>query len=173
MVFERLPMRSKEQWVKDLDLQAHPEGGYYKETYRSDNQIELSSIFTDRSGKRNLSTGIYFLLDSISFSAFHRIQSDEMWHFYDGDSLLVHCISPEGDYHCQRVGRKLDKGDVLQFVVKAGTWFASEVEEGGDYSLVGCTVSYGFDFQDFELAGPSLMKTYPNEAALIQRLIRA
>jgi predicted cupin superfamily sugar epimerase len=125
------------------------------------------------SGSRNLSTGIYFLLDSNNFSAFHRIKSDEMWHFYEGDPLVVHMIDLEGKYLRQEIGLDIENGQLPQFVVPAGYWFASEVLEGGEYSFVGCTVSPGFDFNDFELANRNeLMKTFPSHATVLHRLCR-
>jgi predicted cupin superfamily sugar epimerase len=119
-----------------------------------------------------LSTGIYFLIDRGAFSAFHRIKTDEMWHFYAGDSLLIHMIDAQGNYSSQTIGASLAEDEKLQFVVPAGVWFASEVKNGGDYSLVGCTVSPGFDFSDFELANRSLLERFPKHRELLSRLIR-
>ena len=164
-------MKTKEQWIEELELLSHPEGGYYKETYRSADKLELNAIYPDRFGNRSLSTGIYFLLDSKNFSAFHRIKSDEMWHFYDGDPLLIHMIDNMGTYSKQLIGKDIKNGEKLQFVVKGGVWFASEVISGGTFSLVGCTVSYGFDFQDFELADHRLVDISPQNRLLIERLI--
>lgn len=172
MVRKLKSMKTKEQWVEELDLLPHPEGGFYKETYRAEDQLDLNFIYPSSYGLRSLSTGIYFLLDKANFSAFHRIKSDEMWHFYDGDPLLVHMIDQNGTYSKQAMGRDLANGEKLQFVVKAGVWFASEVKSGGNYSLVGCTVSFGFDFQDFELANKQLIETYPQHAEILSRLIR-
>jgi len=166
-------MKTKEQWVQELGLMPHPEGGFYKETYRAEDQLDLNSIYPSRDGKRSLSTGIYFLLDSENFSAFHRIQSDEMWHFYDGDPLMIHMIDDEGNYSSQSIGRDIRNGEKLQYVVKGGVWFASEVSRGGNYSLVGCTVSFGFDFQDFELADYKLIERFSHHEMLIKRLIRS
>lgn len=159
-------MKTKEYWVEKLNLEQHPEGGYFKETYRSEETIEIENI----EGKRNLATGIYFLIDSGNFSAFHRIKSDEMWHFYGGDPLVVHMIDDEGNYIRQTIGADIEKGELLQFVVPANVWFASEVVERGDYSLVGCTVSFGFDFRDFELATAYLSEQYPEHSKIIERL---
>lgn len=166
-------MKTKEYWVKNLQLESHPEGGYFKETYRSEKEIEVSKLNVNAEGKRNLSTGIYFLIDSGNFSAFHRIKSDEMWHYYAGDSLIVHMIDLEGRYFTQKIGPNIEKGERLQYVVPAEYWFASEVIEGGKYSLVGCTVSFGFDFNDFELADSSLLTRYPEHKSKIERLIRS
>ncbi len=165
-------MKSKEYWVEKLDLIEHPEGGYYKETYRSSTAINLSNVDQELSGKRNLATGIYFLLEKENFSAFHRIKSDELWHFYSGDPITIHMISEEGKYLAQDVGGDLEKGEVFQFLVPANTWFASEVKEGREYALVGCTVSFGFDFEDFEMAEKSLIEKYPQHKEILNRLIR-
>lgn len=151
------------RWITELGLEPHPEGGWYRETYRS---VE----FIPGRG-RSLSTGIYFLLARGHFSAFHRIHSDEMWHAYDGDGVDVHVIAPDGSYDCLRLGS--GEGRVPQGVVPAGCWFASEVAAGGEFALVGCTVSPGFDFADFELAdGERLAARYPGHAGLVQRLTR-
>lgn len=161
-------MKNKNYWIKHLGLEAHPEGGYFAETYRS----EISSRFAGFSSERSLKTAIYFLIDRGAFSAFHRIKSDEMWHFYAGESLLVHMIDDKGNYRSQAVGRDVENGEKLQFVVPAGCWFASEVKGEGAYALVGCTVSPGFDFADFELAEPSLATRFPEHRDLLKRLIR-
>ena len=165
-------MKTKDYWIKELDLQQHAEGGYFKETYRSSVTIDLKKVDNKLSGYRNLSTGIYFLIESGNFSAFHKIKSDEMWHFYSGDPLIVHMIDENGSYSAQIVGSDPENGEKLQFVVPANVWFASEVKKGGTFSLVGCTVSFGFDFEDFELADASLIKRFPQHQELISRLIR-
>ena len=165
-------MKTKEYWIKHLGLQEHPEGGYFKETYRSTKEIEVGNLNVGFSGKRNLCTGIYFLIDSANFSSFHRIKSDEMWHYYAGDPLIVHMIDLNGNYLTQKIGANIGKGEQLQYVVPANYWFASEVADGGEYSLVGCTVSFGFDFDDFELADNSLLEKYPNHYKRIKRLLR-
>ncbi|MCB1171287.1 MAG: cupin domain-containing protein [Leptospiraceae bacterium] len=159
--------------VKKLGLQPHPEGGYFAETYRSNLQIDGSLI--GASGSRQVCTGIYFLIPAGEFSAFHRIKSDEMWHFYSGDPLLVHQIFSDGSYQYLHLGQNLES-ETFQAVVPAGAWFASEPDperkEKG-YSLVGCTVAPGFDFADFELAqSEELVRQYPGHSALIERLSR-
>jgi uncharacterized protein len=159
--------------IKHLQLQPHPEGGYFKETYRSAGIIPLQSLSQNFSGDRSYSTAIYFLLQQGDYSAFHKIESDECWHFYEGSSLLIHVIDAEGNYSCVRLGRNLDKGEVFQFVVPAGNWFASEPAPGTAFSLVGCTVAPGFDFADFEMANAeTLSKKYPKHNSLIYRLCR-
>ncbi|MFT5666977.1 MAG: putative cupin superfamily sugar epimerase [Vicingaceae bacterium] len=165
-------MKKKEYWIEKLKLVQHPEGGYYKETYRSGLKVNLKDLGKEVDAERNLSTGIYFLLERESFSAFHRIKSDELWHFYDGDPITIHMIDGEGKYTSQDVGRNVENGEVLQYLVPGNTWFASEVKSNRDYALVGCTVSFGFDFNDFEMADKSLIDEFPKHGSILERLIR-
>jgi uncharacterized protein len=178
-------------WIKKLHLSPHPEGGYYRQTYRSDLLLPQKALPQDFSGPRPASTAIYFLLNESNFSAFHRLRSDELWHFYLGAPLLVHVIEANGGYSLIRLGGDPECGEVFQAVVKAGFWFASEVappEKGEEkekssraasdqeqrFSLVGCTVAPGFDFADFELAERNrLMAHFPQHRSLIARLTRA
>ena len=159
--------------VSQLQLQPHPEGGFYRETYRSPISVPVSGIMPDESVRRSLSTAILFLITSGNFSAFHRIKSDECWHFYRGRPLCIHQLSPEGDYKRILLGNLESSEQVCQYVVPAGYWFASETWEPNSYALVGCTVAPGFDFADFELAnGAKLSEAYPAQAALIKQLTR-
>ncbi|MHA7058127.1 cupin domain-containing protein [Aquimarina sp. M1] len=159
--------------VAKLKMKPHPEGGFYKETYRSDGVIPRSALKEGFSGDRNYCTAIYFLLTSENFSAFHRIKQDEMWHFYGGSSLYVHVITAEGNYTRHVVGINLDQGEFPQLVVPAGCWFASSVKEAEGYSLVGCTVSPGFDFEDFKLAERKILTTqYPQHTKIISQYTR-
>ncbi|RZT00322.1 cupin domain-containing protein [Aquimarina brevivitae] len=156
-----------------LGLLPHPEGGFYKETHRSPIKIKKKNLPDTFSGDRNCSTAIYFLLTSDNFSAFHRIQQDEVWHYYEGSPLDVHVIDKEGAYTKYEVGLDLRNGAVPQLVVPAGVWFASSVRNEDDYSFVGCTVSPGFDFDDFELADrKALSLRYPEHRKIISRLTR-
>jgi predicted cupin superfamily sugar epimerase len=153
--------------VEKYQLLPHPEGGYYKETYRSNELIAHEALPQRFSGGRQYSTAIYFLLEQGNFSSFYRIQCDECWHFYTGDPLLVHVIHPDGNYQL------INKGEMFQAMVPAGSWFASETAPGGQFSFVGCTVAPGFDFADFELAkAMELSKQFPEMKALINRLCR-
>lgn len=161
-------MKTRDYWIKTLGLEDHPEGGYFKETYRS------TEIVLNRNGKkRAASTGIYFLITQEAFSAFHKIESDEMWHYHAGDALEVVMIHKNGEVEVLNVGPDIEKGQRLQAVVPAGCWFGSRVVEGGDYSLVGCTVAPGFDFEDFVLANRvELTNEFPQHADLIESLTR-
>lgn len=149
-------------------MQAHPEGGYFKETYRS------TEMVINRNGqKRSASTGIYFLITSENFSAFHKIESDEMWHYYAGSPLSVYMIDDSGKLDILKVGPNIEKGEQLQAVVPAGCWFASRVDESNTYSLVGCTVAPGFDFEDFVLAKrEELIAQHPEHQEIITSLTR-
>ncbi len=165
-----LQMNSLNALIDRLQLQPHPEGGYYRETYRSAGSI--NNQFSAQ-GDRSFSTAIYFLLTSSNFSAFHRIKSDEVWHYYTGSPLYVHVIDKAGRYHRHSVGINIEKGEVPQLVVKAGDWFGSSVVDENSYSLVGCTVAPGFDFRDFEMAKrEKLLERYPEHAEIIRALTR-
>ena len=168
--FMPLPVQ---ELIKRFGLLPHPEGGYYKETYRSAESIPKDSLPGRFTGNRNFSTAIYFLLEEGSFSAFHRIRSDECWHFYAGGTLLVHIINPNGKLETVNLGNDTNRGETFQYVVPAGCWFASEPAPGSIFSFVGCTVAPGFDFTDFELAEANeLIKQYPQYPEMIKRLCR-
>ena len=166
-------MRTAQQIIDHLQLQPHPEGGFFKETYRSAELILKDSLSSNYSGQRNCSTCIYFLLTPDTFSAFHRINQDEVWHFYDGSPIELHCISPDGIHEQIIIGRDIANGQVPQYVVPGGYWFASRVLKNEGWALCGCTVSPGFDFADFELAERSnLVVQYPKHESIITELTR-
>ncbi|MDO6437780.1 cupin domain-containing protein [Cyclobacterium sp. 1_MG-2023] len=157
--------------IDTLGLVAHPEGGFYKETYRSHGEINENSLPDNYKGKRNYSTCIYFLLTSNNFSAFHRINQDEIWHFYDGSPIRLHTLSATGVHEEHIIGKDIFNGQVPQFIVPGGFWFAAEVIHKDSYSLVGCTVSPGFNFNDFELIKRETLVTFfPKHKKLIARL---
>ncbi|HEV7380908.1 MAG TPA: cupin domain-containing protein [Dyadobacter sp.] len=166
-------MKTVTYWVEKYSLQPHPEGGFYAETYRSKEEIAAEGL-PQRfgSGSRSFSTGIYFLLEQGQFSAFHRIKSDEMWHFYAGAALEIFVLDGyTGKLNVIRFGSEPENGETFQAVVPAGSWFASRPAAQSHYSLVGCTVSPGFDFTDFEMADRnSLVAEFPQYAALIAEL---
>ena len=161
-------------WIDRLHLQPHPEGGYYRETYRAPLILPYAAL-PSHGGDRSASTAIYFLLAGDEFSAFHRIRSDELWHFYAGSGLLVHVITPAGEYEQLLLGNNAAAGEQFQTVVPAGCWFGSSLRDSsaGTYALVGCTVAPGFDFVDFEMAKRNeLLAQYPQHRAIIERLTR-
>ncbi len=153
-------------YIQKLELQKHPEGGYYREIYRSAEMF--TTEYPGRRKKRNYSTSIYFLLDGKQVSKFHKLRSDELWHFYDGSSVLIHIIDEAGSYKKMSVGKNLSSGDVYQTVIKKNCWFAAEVIDKKSFALVGCTVSPGFDFSDFEFGDrETLINKYPDLKNLI------
>jgi predicted cupin superfamily sugar epimerase len=166
--------KSIEKIIRKLELEPHPEGGYFKETYRSLGEINEESLGEIYKGKRNYATCIYFLLTSDKFSALHRIKQDEIWHFYDGSPIKLHVISELGIHTVNYIGRDLQNGETPQFIVPGGCWFAAEVIKENTYSLVGCTVSPGFDFKDFELKTRNeLVSLFPDKEELISKLTHA
>lgn len=159
--------------IATLDLQPHPEGGWYRETYRAVESIAPEALPQRYGGPRNYATAIYFLLDSASFSALHKLNSDEQWHFYSGRALTVHVIHPDGRYERIKLGPNLINGETFQAVVPHGCWFGATVDAPGSHALVGCSVAPGFDFADFEMATRTrLYHDFPQHAGLISRLTR-
>ncbi|WP_374759373.1 cupin domain-containing protein [Dyadobacter fanqingshengii] len=161
-------------WIEKYALSAHPEGGYYAETYRASENVPQQVLPARFSGDRSFSTGIYFLLETHNFSAFHRIKSDEMWHFYAGEALEIFVIDAEQrDMQIIKLGNNPENGEMFQAVVPAGAWFASRPAQGSTYALVGCTVAPGFDFADFEMADrEALQMQFPEFEQIIQELTR-
>ncbi len=166
-------MNNIERLIAKLKLKNHPEGGWYAETYRSSELISQNFLPVRFKGDRNFSTAIYFLLPAGVFSAFHRIQSDECWHFYEGEALNIYVIDQDSKLSIIKIGNNLSAGETFQAVVPAGCWFASRPAAEDGYSLVGCTVAPGFDFADFELAqAGELSALFPEHKTLIKSLCR-
>jgi hypothetical protein len=165
-----MQMLNAEYWIKKLGLKRHPEGGYFKETYRSSEVILKHALPARFNGDRAFSTCIYFLLNQKEFSAFHVIQQDEVWHFYEGSSLAIHIIDQKGEYTAVKLGRNTENGESFQEVVRAGCWFAAAVNNTEAYALVGCTVAPGFDFADFKMADRNrLVALYPEHRDIIEK----
>ncbi len=163
--------RNSEFWIQKLKLQPHPEGGWFKETYRSPERVAAEALPGRFTGKRNFSTAIYYLLEKGDFSAFHRIKSDEIWHFYAGDSLEIIEINSEGEKVNHYLGLDAENDSVPQVVIPAGSWFAARPL--GSYTLAGCTVSPGFDFNDFEMASRGeLLKQFPQHKVVLNKLCK-
>lgn len=157
-------------WIKHLKLAQHPEGGYYREVYRSDEIVNKKGLPNRYSSFRSFSTSIYFLLESNRFSAFHRIKSDETWHFYEGSPLLLYIILTNGKLITVRLGQNPENKELFQFTVPKGSWFAAHPNSPDSFSLLGCTVAPGFDFDDFEMGEKTyLLKKFPSCSELINR----
>ena len=160
-------------WIKHLRLKPHPEGGYYQETYRSPEIIARTDLPKRYKGSRSFTTAIYFLLRGNQFSAFHRLKSDEIWHFYEGSPLLIRLTTKNKRISTVKLGLNADNGEQPQIVIKSGTWFAAELGEANSYTLIGCTVAPGFDFADFEMgARKTLCRKFPRHLAMITRLTK-
>jgi hypothetical protein len=166
--------KSAQYWIDRLNLVPHPEGGYFRETYRSELSIAGEALPPQFSGARLVSTAIYFLLEGANFSAFHRLRSDELWHFYAGAPITVHVIQPDGVHSQILLGNDPEAGETPQAAVKAGCWFASRVRDPQSFALAGCTVAPGFDYADFELGKwAELIRLYPQHRSLIEQLTRS
>lgn len=163
-------MKSADYWVEHLQLAPHPEGGFYKETYRATEMIATCGLPDRFEGVRSFSTAIYFLLRSQDRSVFHRIKSDELWHFYSGTSLQLHVLQ-NGKLQIYKLGPDPTKGESLQLAIPANCWFGAHVEQPDSYTLSGCTVAPGFDFKDFEMAHrDDLITEYPQYREIIMKL---
>ena len=163
-------------WIDRLDLRPHPEGGYYRETYRASESVGADALPERFGGARAFSTAVYFLLTEDAFSAFHRIRSDELWHFYAGDAVTLAILGAGGksELTTASLGRGAARGQAPQVVIPAGSWFAAEIASPGKFALVGCTVAPGFDFADFELGDrATLLAQHPQHRGVIERLTRA
>jgi predicted cupin superfamily sugar epimerase len=157
--------------IKLLDLQPHPEGGLYRQTYRSEERIFRFTADQARV-QRHASTAIYYLLRDSDYSAWHRIDADELWHFHLGDPLFIHVLNPYGELSTHVLSNPLEQPDgTFQLLVPAGHWFAAERTGPRGFSLVGCTVAPGFEFDTFELANiTELEMRHPKHRAVLQRL---
>lgn len=166
-----MDIRMLDSLVKNLGLEPHPEGGYYKRTFESSEQISDQELAVNYNGKRKLYTSIYFVLTSDDVSHFHRLKSDELWYFHGGSSLTIHIIHENGEYEEIRLGLNLNNGEVPQALVPKNAIFGSSVMEKETCSLVGCMVSPGFNFQDFELfTQDELLQKYPQHREIILKL---
>ncbi len=155
-----------DELIEKLRLKAHPEGGYYRETYRSAKQLDLGN-----NKERNAITAIYYLLRENEKSHFHRIGSDEVWLFHQGETLEISIIHSSGQLEVKHLGSCFDFGEELQLIVPANVWFAAQLKSGKGFALVSCIVAPGFDFSDFELAEKNeLLKQYPHLKAEIEAL---
>ncbi len=168
--------KSAAEIIEKLHLLPHPEGGFYRETYRCSEQIRADALDVRYGAARSICTSIYFLLTREAFSAMHRVKSDEIYHFYLGSSLEMLLLNPDGTHEIVSIGADIAAGQRPQFVIPKGVWQGSRVvgsPDYPDYTLVGATVAPGFEFADFELGERSqLVKEYPDQKKLITALTR-
>ncbi|EHN15229.1 MULTISPECIES: cupin domain-containing protein [Clostridium] len=166
-------MKDANYFIEKLDMTAHPEGGYYKEGFISAENITDSDLTTTFEDKRILWTSIYFLLRNGEVSNFHRLKSDEMWYYHSGSPLTIYMITPEGELITEQLGLDIEKGEKPQVLVPKNYIFGSAMNNKG-YALVGCMVSPGFEFRDFELfERDTLLNLYPKYKETIEKLTRA
>lgn len=167
-------IRGAADWIAALGLRPHPEGGFYRETYRSAETFEREQLPARFAGPRAQSTAIFFLLPGDHISALHRLKSDEVWHFYAGTGVTLTMILPDGGLEVRRLGSDPARGETFQAVVPAGAWYGAAVDDPGSWALLGGTVAPGFDFADFELADRAkLLERHPQHRDVIVRLTRA
>ncbi|RKY95152.1 MAG: hypothetical protein DRQ13_07450 [Ignavibacteriae bacterium] len=165
--------KQAQKYIEKLQLKLHPEGGYYKEIYRAGEIILPEHLPKRYKSSRNFSTSIYFLLEGNQVSNFHRLKSDEQWHFYDGSSIVLYVIDEAGNLNKILLGRSIEKGESLQTVIKYNSWFAAELSNKTSFALISCTVTPGFDFNDFELGNrDELIKTFPHFGELFYKLAK-
>ncbi len=163
--------RDADYWIERLELAEHPEGGYFRQVYKSREQVSGDCLSGRYGGPRSLSSCIYYLLKGSQFSALHRLKSDEIWHFHAGSPLTLFVIDRDGVLTRRKLGTDPDGGEAFHGVIKAGGWFGATVDDPRSYSLVGCTVAPGFEYDDFELGGrDELLRRYPLHADVIERL---
>ncbi|WP_064603767.1 cupin domain-containing protein [Photobacterium sp. J15] len=157
-------MKTAEEFIELLELEQHVEGGYYRSSFKSESDFDE---------KRSLWTSIYFLLKTGEVSHFHRLTADEMWYFHAGESLTIYMISEDGELTTAQLGLDIANGERPQVLVPKGCIFGSAMNKPG-YSLVGCMVSPGFNFEDFELfSQETLLADYPQHEEIIRRLSRS
>jgi len=159
--------------IEKLELIEHPEGGYFREIYRSDEITNKNALPGRYDTERCFSTSIYYLLCGNQTSNFHKLKSDEIWYHQLGSNLIIHCLSELNGYEMIKLGNSFSKNIFPQIVIKKGTWFAAEVENKNSFSLIGCNVAPGFEYSDFELAEKDFLKSqYPDFEMLIEKFTK-
>ncbi|MCX8019964.1 MAG: cupin domain-containing protein [Chitinophagaceae bacterium] len=159
--------------IQTFHMMPHPEGGWYVRTSESKKKVLLEDFLNQPEAERAICSAILYLLNEDEFSAFHRIKSDECWHFYDGGPLELFVLSESEGLKVITLGKDWRKGHSYQFIVPAGCWFAARPAKGSVFSLLGCTVAPEFKFEDLELANPDeLAEKWPQFESLIRELCR-
>lgn len=165
-------MATAEDLIRRLGLQPHPkEGGFFRETYRAAEPFAAAALPARYGGSRSASTAIYYLLTPGTYSALHRLATDEIFHFYLGSPVRMLQLLPDGEGREVILGPDPLRGQSPQTLVPRGVWQGSLLEPGGEFALLGCTVAPGFDYADYEGAvRTDLLARYPTFADLIARL---
>ncbi len=167
-------MKNKaEFYISHLNLSPHPEGGYYKELYRSNEIIKAANLPGRYKTARTFSTSIYFLLKKNQVSVFHKIKSDEIWHYYDGCGVKIYIIEKNGIINEILLGNKLKNGQLPQVVIYKNSWFGAELLDKSSFCLMGCTVSPGFNYEDLQLGErEKLLNLFPRHEKIIKKLTK-
>ena len=165
-------MNTAKYWIDKLQLKRHPEGGWFRETYRAEEVIPKQSLPPYFPGDRNVATCIYYLLEGNDTSTFHRIKSDEIWHFYSGTSAVEIVMVRNGKTAKLYLGNDMEKEQQFQVVISKNMWFPARLLNSEGYALVGCTVAPGFHFEDFEIAGKKLLQEFPDLAKEIKPFLK-
>lgn len=166
-------MNNYNEIVKFFKMLPHPEGGYYREVYRSEEIIKKDFLPGRYNEDRAFSTSIYYMLAGEQISHFHKLKSDEIWHFYLGSHLIIHMLDHKSGYEKIQVGNNLTNGEIPQLIIQKEKYFAAEVSDKNSFSLIGCTVSPGFDFNDFEFGTEEiLISSFPEYTELIKRFCK-
>jgi uncharacterized protein len=164
-------MQDALHWIRKLGLKEHPEGGFYRELYRSNDVVDGNHLKVKRQGTRNLATSIYYLLKSGEKSLLHRLKSDETWYYHYGSPFYLYCIDSQGDLREVKIGPNIENHEQLQYTIPEGTIFGGLVHGQDTYCLAGCMVSAGFSFEDFQLLSREYMlEQYPKHRDIILTL---
>lgn len=161
-------------WLEKLNMAGHPEGGFFAPAFRASEQLGKDGLPDRFTANRAVVSSIYYLLPKGQYSAFHRLRSFELWSFFEGDPLLIYILDRHGSLIEKKLGRNVEIGESLQVAIAAGDWFAAEHQDpAAEFTLVGCVVAPGFEYEDFEIARRAeLLGKYPQHQEIIQRLTR-
>ncbi len=163
-------MNTAEYWIQHLNLQPHPEGGFFREIYRSNVETNHKNLPQGYQGNRRLSTSIYYLLRSGDISRFHRLRSDEIWYYHYGSTVKIVLINQEGHKYSRLLGPRPDRAEQPQVIIPAGTVFGAEITDSNSFGLYGCMVTPGFEYDDFEVFNKEdLIQAYPKHAGIIEK----
>lgn len=161
-------MKTAQYWIKKLNMQEHIEGGYYTESYRTDDIIDSVALPGRFRGSAPFGTAIYFLLKGGQVSNYHKLASDEIWHFYEGSPLKIIIIEDENTLTENLLGPDPEKGQAYQHIVPAGKWFGAHQINENSHTLVGCTMAPGFEYRDFELSDYDMLASkYPAHKGIL------
>ena len=160
-------------WIEKLNLVEHTEGGFFAPVFRAPEYIDSHGLPARFKGNRTIVSSIYYLLQRGQFSAFHRLKSFEIWSFLGGDPLVIYILNPFGGLTEKRLGPNFDRGESFLAAIEPGNWFAAEQRGPAEFTLLGCMVAPGFEYEDMEIAGRDrLLAKYPEHREIIERLAR-